>query len=134
MIAQYSAASLVSENKVLAHPASVDSIPTGANSEDHNSMATIAARKLRTIARNAQSVLALEMMCAAQAVDWRAGMNVDPNETRSDDSCATTSGNGSADAAWSAAGPRPPPSPRKWPPRSPAAPRNLAKAPAPDIW
>jgi len=74
MIAQYSAASLVSENKVLAHPASVDSIPTSANTEDHVSMSTHAARKLRTIVCNAQAVLAIEMLTAAQAADWRIGM------------------------------------------------------------
>jgi histidine ammonia-lyase len=74
MIAQYTAASLVSENKVLAHPASVDSIPTGANAEDHVSMSTHAARKMRTILFNAQSALAIELMVAAQAVDWRVAM------------------------------------------------------------
>src|SRR6185295_1237047 len=61
----------VSENKVLCHPASVDSIPTSANSEDHNAMATIAARKLRTVLGNVQAVLAIELMVAAQAVEWR---------------------------------------------------------------
>jgi len=74
MIAQYTAASLVSENKVLAHPASVDSIPTGANAEDHVSMSTHAGRKMRTILFNAQNALAIEMMVAAQAVDWRVAM------------------------------------------------------------
>jgi histidine ammonia-lyase len=74
MITQYTAASLVSENKVLAHPASVDSIPTGANAEDHVSMSTHAARKMRTILGNAQSVLAIELIVAAQAVDWRVAM------------------------------------------------------------
>jgi histidine ammonia-lyase len=72
MIAQYTAASLVSENKVLAHPASVDSIPTCANFEDHVSMSTIAARKLRTVLANVSSVLAIELMVAAQAVEDRA--------------------------------------------------------------
>lgn len=71
MIAQYCAASLVSENKVLAHPASVDSIPTSSNSEDHNAMATHAARKLRTVLGNAESVLAIELMVAASALEWR---------------------------------------------------------------
>ncbi|HEV7920493.1 MAG TPA: histidine ammonia-lyase [Thermoanaerobaculia bacterium] len=71
MIAQYTAASIVSENKVLAHPASVDSIPTGANTEDHVSMSTHAARKLRTVIANVQAVLAIELMVAAQAVEWR---------------------------------------------------------------
>jgi histidine ammonia-lyase len=74
MIAQYTAASLVSENKVLAHPASVDSIPTGANAEDHVSMSTHAARKMRTILFNAQNALAIELMVVAQAVDWRVAM------------------------------------------------------------
>jgi histidine ammonia-lyase len=79
MIAQYTAAGLVSENKVLAHPASVDSIPASANSEDHNSMATIAARKLRAVLANAQAVLAIELLVGAQAIEWRVGMNIDPN-------------------------------------------------------
>ncbi len=69
MIAQYTAAALVSENKVLAHPASVDSIPTSANKEDHVSMGTIAARKCRDIVANATDVVAFEMLCAAQALD-----------------------------------------------------------------
>jgi histidine ammonia-lyase len=69
MIAQYTAAALVSENKVLAHPASVDSIPTSANKEDHVSMGTIAARKLRSVIENAESVLAIELLCGCQAVD-----------------------------------------------------------------
>ena len=71
MIVQYSAASLVSENKVLAHPASVDSIPSSANQEDHVSMGTIAARKARSIMENARRVIAMEMMCACQAIDLR---------------------------------------------------------------
>jgi histidine ammonia-lyase len=69
MIAQYTAAALVSENKVLAHPASVDSIPTSANKEDHVSMGTIAARKCREIVANAESVIAIELLCAAQGLD-----------------------------------------------------------------
>ena len=69
MIAQYTAASLVSENKVLAHPASVDSIPTSANKEDHVSMGTIAARKARQVAENLKHVAAIELLCAAQALD-----------------------------------------------------------------
>jgi len=79
MILQYTAASIVSENKVLSHPASVDSIPTGANAEDHVSMSTHAARKLRTVISNAQSVLAIELLTAAQAVEWRAVFQYDPN-------------------------------------------------------
>lgn len=76
MITQYVAASLVSENKVLAHPASVDSIPSSANQEDHVSMGTIAARQAMEIVGNVRQVLAIELMCAAQALDMRgcAGM------------------------------------------------------------
>ncbi|WP_427338923.1 histidine ammonia-lyase [Caloranaerobacter sp. DY30410] len=70
MIAQYTAASLVSENKVLAHPASVDSIPSSANQEDHVSMGTIAARKAKEILFNVQNVLAIEMLTAVQAIDF----------------------------------------------------------------
>jgi histidine ammonia-lyase len=80
MILQYTAASIVSENKVLAHPASVDSIPTGANAEDHVSMSTHAARKLRTVLSNVQSILAIELLTAAQAVEWRAVFQYDPNQ------------------------------------------------------
>lgn len=79
MLAQYAAAALVSENKVLAHPATVDSIPTSANSEDHVAMATHAARKVRTISGNVQAVLAIELLCAAAALEWRIGMDVPPN-------------------------------------------------------
>lgn len=71
MIAHVTAAALVSENKVLAHPASVDSIPTSANKEDHVSMGTHAARKALTIVRNAEYVLAIELLCAMQALDFR---------------------------------------------------------------
>jgi histidine ammonia-lyase len=69
MIAQYTAAALVSENKILAHPACVDSIPTSANKEDHVSMGTISARKCREILRNAEYVIAIELLCGAQAMD-----------------------------------------------------------------
>lgn len=69
MIPQYVAASLVSENKILAHPASVDSIPSSANKEDHVSMGAIAARKARKIVANTARVLAIELLCAAQALD-----------------------------------------------------------------
>jgi histidine ammonia-lyase len=71
MIAQYVAAALVSENKVLAHPASVDSIPSSANQEDHVSMGTIAARKARTILENLRKVLAIEILAACQGIDLR---------------------------------------------------------------
>ena len=69
MIAQYSAASLVSENKVLAHPASVDSIPSSAGQEDHVSMGTIAARKAAEILFNAKRVVGIELIAACQAID-----------------------------------------------------------------
>ena len=72
MIAQYTAAAIVSENKVLAHPASVDSIPTSANQEDHNSMGSIAARKAWQVVRNLESVLAVEYLCACQGIDFLA--------------------------------------------------------------
>ncbi|WP_036729995.1 histidine ammonia-lyase [Peptoniphilus mikwangii] len=70
MIPQYVAAALVSENKVLAHPACVDSIPTSANQEDHVSMGTIGARKARTIINHAQHVISIELLCGAQAADF----------------------------------------------------------------
>jgi histidine ammonia-lyase len=71
MIVQYSAASLVSENKILAHPASVDSIPSSANQEDHVSMGTIAARKAESILENVRKVIAMELFSACQAIDLR---------------------------------------------------------------
>jgi histidine ammonia-lyase len=70
MIHHYTAASLASENKGLAHPNSVDSIPTSANQEDHNSMGTIAARNAATIIDNVTAILAIEIMTAAQALDF----------------------------------------------------------------
>ena len=73
MIVQYSAASMVSENKVYAHPASVDSIPSSANQEDHVSMGATAARKARLIVENTLSVLAMELMCACQGIDLVGG-------------------------------------------------------------
>jgi len=71
MIVQYAAAALVSENKVLAHPASVDSIPSSNNQEDHVSMGTIAARKAAEIIENVLQVIAMEALTAAQAIDLR---------------------------------------------------------------
>jgi histidine ammonia-lyase len=71
MIAQVTAAALVSENKVLAHPASVDSIPSSANREDHVSMGTIAARKARAILEHVETVIGIELMCATQGIDLR---------------------------------------------------------------
>jgi histidine ammonia-lyase len=71
MILQYAAAALASENKVLAHPASVDSIPTSGNQEDHVSMGSIAARKARTVAGHVGWILAGELLAGAQGVDFR---------------------------------------------------------------
>ncbi len=73
MLVQVTAAALVSENKVLCHPASVDSIPTSGNQEDHVSMGTAAARKLGQVVANAEHVVAGELLCAAEALDFRGG-------------------------------------------------------------
>jgi histidine ammonia-lyase len=78
MIPQVTAAALVSENKSLAFPASVDSIPTSAGQEDHVSMAPIAARKAGTIARNAAGVIAVELMAAAEGIDYHAPLRTSP--------------------------------------------------------
>ncbi|MDA3932661.1 MAG: histidine ammonia-lyase [Tenericutes bacterium] len=78
MIVQYSAASLVSENKVLSHPASVDSIPSSANQEDHVSMGNHAARKAGDIVENAYKVISMELLTTLQAVDFS-----DPNNLSS---------------------------------------------------
>jgi histidine ammonia-lyase len=78
MIPQVTAAALVSENKSLAFPASVDSIPTSAGQEDHVSMAPIAARKAVQIARNAAGVVAVELIAAAQGVDYHAPLKTSP--------------------------------------------------------
>jgi histidine ammonia-lyase len=71
MIVQYTAAALCTENKVLAHPASVDTIPSSANTEDHVSMGATSALKLRQVTENLENILALELFCAAQAIDLR---------------------------------------------------------------
>lgn len=78
MIAQVAAASLVSENKVLAHPASVDSIPSSANREDHVSMGVAAGLKARVVLNHTRCVLAIELMCAAQAIDLRLPVETSP--------------------------------------------------------
>jgi len=78
MIAQVTAASLASENKSLAHPASVDSLPTSANQEDHVSMATFAARRLMEMAENTAGVLAIELLAACQGLDFRAPLKSSP--------------------------------------------------------
>jgi histidine ammonia-lyase len=78
MIAQVTSAALASENKSLAHPASVDSLPTSANQEDHVSMATFAARRLAEMADNTAGVLAIELLAACQGVDFRAPLKTSP--------------------------------------------------------
>lgn len=72
MIAQVTSAALASENKTLAHPASVDSLPTSANQEDHVSMATFAGRRLRDMGENTRGILAVEYLAAAQGLDFRS--------------------------------------------------------------
>ena len=72
MIAQVTSAALASENKTLAHPASVDSLPTSANQEDHVSMATFAGRRLKDMAENTRGILAVELLAAAQGLDFRS--------------------------------------------------------------
>ena len=78
MIAQVTAAALASENKILAHPASVDSLPTSANQEDHVSMATHGARRLGEIARNCGDVAAIELLAAAQGIELRGPLKTSP--------------------------------------------------------
>ena len=78
MMAQVTAAALASENKTLAHPASVDSIPTSANQEDFVSMSTHAARRLGDMADNAAGIVAIELLAAAQGVDLRAPLTTSP--------------------------------------------------------
>ncbi|HWD23273.1 MAG TPA: histidine ammonia-lyase [Burkholderiales bacterium] len=78
MVPQVTAAALASENKALAHPASVDSLPTSANQEDHVSMATFAARRLGDMASNSACIVAIELLAAAQGVDWRAPLKTSP--------------------------------------------------------
>ena len=78
MISQYTAASLVSENKVLSAPASTDSIPVSASQEDHVSMGTIAARKARAVVKNVARILAIELMCACQALEFQGAEKLAP--------------------------------------------------------
>ncbi len=89
MISQYTAASLVSENKVLAHPASVDSIPTSANQEDHVSMGTTSARQCAMILENATWVIAIELLNAAQALDFHQPLVPGPGVGAARDSVRT---------------------------------------------
>ncbi|MCJ7507635.1 MAG: aromatic amino acid lyase, partial [candidate division Zixibacteria bacterium] len=78
MITQTTAAALVSENKVLSHPASVDSIPTSINQEDHVSMGTISARKAREIINNVEDILSIEFLVASQGIDLRRPLKPSP--------------------------------------------------------
>ena len=78
MIAQVTAAALASENKSLAHPASVDSLPTSANQEDHVSMAAHGARRLLPMVENADAVIAIELLAAAQGCDFHAPLASSP--------------------------------------------------------
>ena len=82
MVAQISAAALASENKSLAHPASVDSIPTAANQEDHVSMATFAARRLSEIVDNVRGIVAIELIAAAQGLDFARPRATSPTLAR----------------------------------------------------
>ncbi|MFO7841182.1 MAG: histidine ammonia-lyase [Fidelibacterota bacterium] len=81
MIAQYTAAALVSENKILAHPASVDSIPTSAGQEDHVSMGSISAEHARMILQNVTQVIAIEMLAAAQGIDFQKPLEAGSGST-----------------------------------------------------
>ena len=78
MVAQVTAAALASENKTLAHPASVDSLPTSANQEDHVSMSTFAARRLAAMAENSAAIVAIELLAASQGIDLRAPLKTSP--------------------------------------------------------
>jgi histidine ammonia-lyase len=78
MIAHVTAAALASENKSLAHPASVDSLPTSANQEDHVSMATFAARRLFEMAENTRNIVAIELLAAAQGIEFHRPMVSSP--------------------------------------------------------
>jgi histidine ammonia-lyase len=94
MIAQVTAAALASENKALAHPRSVDSLPTSANQEDHVSMATNAALRLAPMAGNTSAIVAIELLAAAQGVELRAPLHT---SARLQEACAIVR---SAAAFW----------------------------------
>ena len=100
MIPQVTAAALVSENKTLAFPASVDSIPTSAGQEDHVSMAPIAARKAAQIARNAAGVIAVELMAGAEGIDYHAPLKTSPKLQAIHASVRTLSPHFTADRYW----------------------------------
>lgn len=100
MIPQVTAAALVSENKSLAFPASVDSIPTSAGQEDHVSMAPIAARKAAQIARNAAGVIAVELMAGAEGIDYHAPLRTSPKLQEVHTAVRTYSPHFTADRYW----------------------------------
>jgi len=100
MIPQVTAAALVSENKSLAFPASVDSIPTSAGQEDHVSMAPIAARKAAQIARNAAGVIAVELMAAAEGIDYHAPLKTSAKLRKVYDAVRALSPHFTADRYW----------------------------------
>jgi len=100
MIPQVTAAALVSENKSLAFPASVDSIPTSAGQEDHVSMAPIAARKAAQIARNAGGVIAVELMAAAEGIDYHAPLKTSVKLKQVYDAVRAHSPHFTADRYW----------------------------------
>jgi histidine ammonia-lyase len=93
MIVQYTAAALASENKVLAHPASVDSVPTSANQEDHVSMGPIAARHARSVLEHVEQILAIELLVAAEGLDQRLALLAEePDSTDGVDGAAPGAG------------------------------------------
>jgi histidine ammonia-lyase len=100
MIPQVTAAALVSENKSLAFPASVDSIPTSAGQEDHVSMAPIAARKAGQIVRNAAGVIAVELMAAAEGIDYHAPLRTSPKLQQAHAAVRRLSPHFTADRYW----------------------------------
>src|SRR3569833_2383091 len=100
MIPQVKAAALVSENKSLAYPASVDTIPTSAGQEDHVSMAPIAARKAGQIARNVAGVIAVELMAAAEGIDYHAPLKTSPKLKRIYEGVRSLSPHFTADRYW----------------------------------
>lgn len=100
MIPQVTAAALVSENKTLAFPASVDSIPTSAGQEDHVSMAPIAARKACRIAKNVAGVIAVELMAAAEGIDYHAPLRTSPRLQQVHDLVRESSPHFTADRYW----------------------------------
>jgi histidine ammonia-lyase len=100
MIPQVTAAALVSENKILAFPASVDSIPTSAGQEDHVSMAPISARKAAQVARNAAGVVAVELMAGAEGIDYHAPLKTSPGLQEIHSSVRALSPHFTADRYW----------------------------------